>query len=97
MATGGSRRFWPTAQTPFDARQPQSGRLRIRPHRCVFGLTNVSVKSGHAQAPTCRHQAMRSRDDVTCSISAASLYTWGEKRIRLARRAASIPLRPRWS
>jgi len=34
---------------PFDARRPQSGRLRIRPRRCVLGLTKVSVKAGQAQ------------------------------------------------
>jgi hypothetical protein len=28
---------------------PQSGRLRIRPRRCVFGLANVSAEAGQAQ------------------------------------------------
>jgi hypothetical protein len=37
-AIGGSPRFWPTEQTPFDARQPRSGRLRVR-HAPVFGLS----------------------------------------------------------
>jgi len=36
---------------PLDARcrQPQSGRLRIRPRRCVFRLAIVSVEPGQAQ------------------------------------------------